>query len=247
MKRERQQNIEMNFSILIQILALQCLAVVCVSREFDFYYFVQQWPASYCDTKRSCCYPKTGKPAEDFSIHGLWPNYRDGTYPANCDSVNLFNDSKITDLESRLEKDWPSLACPSSDGMRFWGHEWDKHGTCSESFLDQHSYFKAALDLKNKANLLQALNNAGIKPADGKYYSLESIKDAIKEATGYTPYIDCNVDASRKYHQLYQVYMCVEASGSEFINCPLLPHGRSCTSQVEFPSFSHIKPAHQEL
>lgn len=88
---------------------------------------------------------------------------------------------------------------------------------------------------------------AGIKPADGKYYSLESIKDAIKEATGYTPYIDCNVDASRKYHQLYQVYMCVEASGSEFINCPVLPHGRSCTSQIEFPSFSHIKSSHQEL
>lgn len=57
-----------------------------------------QWPASYCDTKRSCCYPKTGKPAEDFSIHGLWPNYKDGSYPANCDSTNLFNDSEVTTL-----------------------------------------------------------------------------------------------------------------------------------------------------
>lgn len=68
---------------------------------------------------------------------------------------------QVKDLESRLEMEWPSLACPSSDGMRFWGHEWDKHGTCSQSFLDQHSYFKAALDLKNKANLLQALDKAG--------------------------------------------------------------------------------------
>ena len=24
---------------------------------------IMQWPGAYCDTKQSCCYPKTGKPA----------------------------------------------------------------------------------------------------------------------------------------------------------------------------------------
>ncbi|KAG5521578.1 hypothetical protein RHGRI_033960 [Rhododendron griersonianum] len=102
-----------NSSILIKLLVLQCLAVVCLSQSFDFFYFVQQ----------------------------------------------------ISDLLSRLEKDWPTLACPSGDGIKFWGHEWSKHGTCSESLLDQYSYFQKALDLKAKANLLQALQTAGI------YYS----------------------------------------------------------------------------
>ncbi|KAL6953243.1 ribonuclease T2 [Sarracenia purpurea var. burkii] len=126
----------------------QCLAVLCVvvAEDFDFFYFVQQ----------------SGKPSEDFSIHGLWPNYNDGTYPSNCDRANSFDENEISDLTSRLEEDWPTLACPSGDGLKFWEHEWDKHGTCSENALDQHSYFQKALDLKYKANLLQALNTAGM-------------------------------------------------------------------------------------
>ncbi|KAH7834637.1 hypothetical protein Vadar_018153 [Vaccinium darrowii] len=227
-------------SVLIKLLVVQCLAVLCLSQSFDFYYFVQQ-----CDSRQGCCYPETGKPDEDFSIHGLWPNYNDGTYPSSCDLRNSFDESKISDLISRLEKDWPTLACPSGDGLKFWGHEWSKHGTCAESVLDQHSYFQKALDLKGKANLLQALETAGIRPEDGKQYSLESIKDAIELALGVNTFIDCNVDA-RRNHQLYQVYLCVDSSASNFIECPVLPHGRSCGSKIEFPSFGSDS-THDEL
>ncbi|GFY87111.1 ribonuclease 1 [Actinidia rufa] len=223
-------------TVLFQLLVVQCLALVCVAKDFDFFYFVQQWPASYCDTKQSCCYPKTGKPADDFTIHGLWPNYNDGTYPSNCDSTNSFDHSEISDLTNRLQKDWPTLACPSGDGLKFWGHEWNKHGTCSEDVLDQHSYFEKGLDLKKKANLLEALKSAGIRP-DGKYYSLDNIKEVIEESLGVAPFIECNVDTSRN-HQLYQVYLCVDSSGSNFIQCPVLPHGRPCGSKIEFPSLS---------
>ncbi|KAB1208352.1 Ribonuclease 1 [Morella rubra] len=239
-------------SILLKFLILQCLWLLCVSRDFDFFYFVQQWPASYCDTTQSCCYPKTGKPAADFGIHGLWPNYQDGTYPSNCDSGNPFNEAQIADLTSSMRKSWPSLACPSSDSIAFWTHEWDKHGTCSESVLDQHGYFEAALELKNKANLLQALGKAGllkkarleiVRPifacagikADGKSYSVGSIKEAIKEAIGYTPWIECNKDSSGN-SQLYQIYLCVDTSGTDFIECPVFPSGK-CNSEIEFPSF----------
>lgn len=68
---------------------------------------------------------------------------------------------QISDLTSRMQKDWPSLACPSSDSLSFWGHEWSKHGTCSESILDQHDYFANALLLKRQFNLLQSLRSAG--------------------------------------------------------------------------------------
>lgn len=56
---------------------------------------ILQWPGSYCDTMTSCCYPTTGKPAADFGIHGLWPNYNDGTYPKNCDASSPYDPKKV--------------------------------------------------------------------------------------------------------------------------------------------------------
>ncbi|KAL0408698.1 UNVERIFIED_CONTAM: Ribonuclease 1 [Sesamum radiatum] len=221
-------------SVLAKLLWLMGLAVVCTCQDFDFFYFVQQWPGSYCDSKRSCCYPKTGKPASDFSIHGLWPNYNDGSYPSNCESENQFDPSKISDLSRRMQTDWPSLECPSSDSLSFWAHEWDKHGTCSQSVLDQHDYFATALNLKQQLNLLQILGDAGIEP-NGEAYSLSSIKDAIKGGSGYEAWIECNSDESGN-RQLYQVYMCLDASASNIIDCPVFPHGK-CTTTIEFPPF----------
>ncbi|XVF43122.1 hypothetical protein PTKIN_Ptkin02bG0015200 [Pterospermum kingtungense] len=221
--------------IVINVLMVQYLSVLCLAQDFDFFYFVQQWPGAYCDSKRShCCYPKSGKPAADFGIHGLWPNYKDGGYPSNCDPDSRFDKSEISNLIGTLEKEWPTLSCPSNDGIKFWTHEWEKHGTCSESELDQREYFEAALKLKQKANLLQALTNKGIKP-DDEFYELQDIKDAIKEAVGFTPGIECNIDASGN-SQLYQVYLCVDTSGSDFIECPLLQRFK-CGSSIQFPKF----------
>lgn len=60
-----------------------------------------------------------------------------------------------------MQKEWATLACPSGTGSTFWSHEWEKHGTCSESVLDQHGYFNAALGLKSQVDLLQILQGAG--------------------------------------------------------------------------------------
>ncbi|KAF8016444.1 hypothetical protein BT93_H1839 [Corymbia citriodora subsp. variegata] len=220
-------------SIAINLVLLQRLLALVASQSFDFFYFVQQWPGSYCNTKQSCCYPTTGKPAADFGIHGLWPNRNNGSHPYDCYPKKPFNLSEISDLESSMQKDWPTLACPSSDGQNFWSHEWKRHGICSESVLDQHAYFKTALGLKQKANLLQALKNAGITP--GGSYSLKSIHNAITESAGYTPWIECNKDSSGNY-QLYQIYLCVDTSGSKLIKCPVFPKG-TCSLEIEFPSF----------
>lgn len=124
-------------SILIQLLVLQYLSVVSVSQDFDFFYLVLQvsvfvlsyvifqcmyvfyfgvlfwifqWPGSYCDTQQSCCYPTTGKPEADFGIHGLWPNYNDGSYPSNCDPNNPFQQSEVCIYAILLQLFQPSFA-----------------------------------------------------------------------------------------------------------------------------------------
>ncbi|KAE8657428.1 Ribonuclease 1 [Hibiscus syriacus] len=194
---------------------------------------------SYCDSAKSSCYPTTGKPA-DFGIHGLWPNYNDGSYLKTVILATLLMNlsskpSQISDLIGNMRRNWSTLACPSGSGETFWSHEWEKHGTCSESVFDQHSYFETTLGLKQQTKLLQALKTAGINP-DGSTCSLENIKDAIKEGAGYTPWIECNRDSSGN-SQLYQVYLCLDKSGSSLIECPVFPKGGKCGPEIEFPSF----------
>ncbi|XP_042423008.1 extracellular ribonuclease LE-like [Zingiber officinale] len=221
-------------SLLFLPLLLSTLCTI-TAQSFDFFYFVQQWPGSYCDSRRSCCYPTSGKPASDFGIHGLWPNNNDGSYPSNCDPDSPYDPSQIKDLLSSMKANWPTLACPSSDGSEFWSHEWEKHGTCSESILDQHSYFEASLQLKKQTNLLQILEDAGIHP-DGELYSLNSIRSAISDGIGYTPGIECNVDESGN-NQLFQVYLCVDTSATNLTDCPVYPRSKCSSSSIEFPSF----------
>ena len=76
--------------------------------------------------------------------------------------------------------------------------------------------------------------NTRINP-DGNSYSLVNIKNAIKGAIDYTPWIECNVDASRN-NQFYQIYLCVDTSGLDLIECPMFLKGK-CGSEIEFPSF----------
>ncbi|XP_034694136.1 extracellular ribonuclease LE-like [Vitis riparia] len=141
---------------------------------------------------------------------------------------------KISDLIILMQNNWPTLACPSGNGTKFWAHEWNKHGTCSKSVLSQHQYFKAALGLKKDVDLLQILEKAGIKP-NGESYCLKKTRKAIKDAVGFIPWIQCNVAPSGN-RQLYQVYVCVDTSGKNFIQCPVMPKGK-CGSSIEFPSF----------
>ncbi|XP_002960316.2 ribonuclease 1 [Selaginella moellendorffii] len=206
------------------------------SSAFDFFYLVLEWPGSYCDAATSCCYPQSGKPASDFSIHGLWPNNLDGSYPENCDPSRPFNASQIGGLRGDMDALWSSLSCPSSNSEKFWAHEWEKHGTCSEKILrSQRDYFAAALRLRKSVDLLGALEQAGISP-DGKSYPLALIKNALQDG-GYAPGITCNADDDDSgSSQLYQIYLCVSKENLEITPCPVLPRS-SCHSRVEFPVF----------
>ncbi|KAG6551919.1 hypothetical protein Mapa_006536 [Marchantia paleacea] len=202
--------------------------------DFDYFYFVVQWPGSYCDLQKACCYPRAGKPAANFSIHGLWPNYYDGTWPQDCDASQPFDLSQVQDLVPQLNEFWGSLSCPSSDSTTFWKHEWEKHGTCSG--LTQHEYFASSLALLQSMNLGAALKSANIVPSASATYSVTKIQSALAGAIeNYTPGIECNTAKSGN-NQLYQVYVCVDKDAATLIPCPVYPNGK-CSASVYWPTF----------
>lgn len=223
-----------------------------------------QWPGSLCDSKKRCCFQDTGKPAAEFGIHGLWPQYttcrpaagdRDGDgaaaafniilgstvgkpkkkcYPEDCDEKDKLDLLQIKDLLAALERDWPTLSCKNgATNMDFWGHEWQKHGTCSA--FDQHRYFQRSLELKAAHNLTAILADAGIVPSDSATYFLSGVKDAIRRATGFDAIVECNRNTAGEA-QLYQVYLCVARDGSGLVDCPE-PLLRNCADKIKFPAF----------
>ena len=137
-------------------------------------------------------------------------------------------------LICKMIQHWHSFRCPSSDGHSFWQHEWDKHGTCSLSRFDQPSYFTAALNLKNKVDILSSLEAKGIFPNNNKYNS-KLIFQNVRREIGYKPAIQCNTKSGKQ--QLYQIHICINKLGEQFIDCKVSSK-RKCTSpEIVFPRF----------
>jgi len=123
--QETQRAKHMRGIIIVSLLILQSLVVSSSQTEpdFNFFYWVNyvmfpttltyiyvyihtsyrifiprymmQWPGAICDSQKGCCPPTKGNTASDFIIHGLWPQFNNGTWPAFCDQTNLFDISKV--------------------------------------------------------------------------------------------------------------------------------------------------------
>lgn len=203
----------------------------------DFYYFVQQWPASYCHSRGGCC----GKqPTSYFSVHGLWPTYKKGHWPSDCCSSGKLEFDRKHHCSSRkfkipssdlshMNRYWKSFSCKRNE--QFWKHEWDKHGTCST--LSARSYFESTLSLRRQIHLLRALEEAGIYP-NGRDYKLTNIEDAITHGLRVRPRVKCNRNREGK-SQLFEVYVCVKLDASTLMDCPTSTG--NCDPMVVFPRF----------
>ena len=81
--------------------------------KFDFYLLNLSWAPEYCTANTGAeCTEKLG-----LVMHGLWPQYFNGSYPDSCATT-----PPPADLSSYLDL-IPELGLLQ--------HEWSKHGTCS--------------------------------------------------------------------------------------------------------------------
>lgn len=186
-------------AFIIFLFSQESVASSLEQREFDYFALALQWPGTFCQRTHHCC-SQNGccrpEPLTWFTIHGLWPDYDDGSWPSCC-STSEFDPKKVSSLLPLLEKYWPTLSCSSTSlchGGRglFWAHEWEKHGTCSKPAIqDEFSYFSKALDLYFKYNITDILNGSGFQATNAKKYPLGDIVAAIKKAVGASPLLVC--------------------------------------------------------
>lgn len=108
---------------------------------FDFYVLSLSWSPSFCEDERIALENRQqcgqGK-SFAFVVHGLWPQYSGGDWPAFCRS----NEPK------RVPNDLARYMLDVMPSFGLIGHQWRKHGVCSG--LDQESYFNLARKARDK-------------------------------------------------------------------------------------------------
>ena len=147
-----------------------------------------------------------------FTLHGLWPNYPNGGYPAFCDKKAKFDRSQVADLEDDLNQYWMSY---SSSNGKFWKHEWEKHGTCASPVIkNQHTYFAEGLRLHRELDIMGALAKHNITPtADPAGYKSADLVDALKQELGAAPVLKCTNGA------VVEIWFCINRDLKVF-ECP---------------------------
>ena len=81
-----------------------------------------------------------------YSLHGLWPNYSDGTYPSFCKKVT-FDMKLLEPIEDELLQFWELPQDTNKLEEKFWKHEYIKHGSCMFTEMNELEYFSKALEL----------------------------------------------------------------------------------------------------
>ena len=79
---------------------------------FDYFLLSIQWPGSACFGKKpgECSIPDF---VNDFTIHGLWPQYKNpATYPECCFNIP-FDLNALNPIRDAMNNNWPSYYHPS--------------------------------------------------------------------------------------------------------------------------------------
>ncbi|CAA2985824.1 ribonuclease 2 [Olea europaea var. sylvestris] len=216
-------------------------------REFDYFKLSLQWPGTVCRHTKHCCSSNgccrgSNAPVE-FTIHGLWPDYNDGTWPSCC-SGHRFNVKEIWTLLDALNKYWPSFSCSSVSDCHgrkglFWGHEWEKHGTCSSSVTyDEYNYFLTTLNLYFKYNVTEVLREEGYVASNTEKYPVGGIISAIQNAFHATPEIQCKGDAVEElrlcFYKDFEPRDCADDSNRQ---SDMVYSKASCPRHVSLPAY----------
>ena len=136
-----------------------------VWEKYDTYNFALQYSPNTCIWKGESCYEIINKKENyKFGIHGLWPNYKSGIIPQECNigediEVKVENNPEF--FENYFLKYCYSLY--NSDNY-FLTHEFNKHGFCYNKRMNfdennYYYYFNKSAQIYIKYNFNEILDN----------------------------------------------------------------------------------------
>ncbi|KAK8275414.1 hypothetical protein V6Z11_D10G136500 [Gossypium hirsutum] len=179
--------------------------------KISFYKLSLQWPPATCHGTLRCKPPIPS----DFKIHDIWPQDRydepippyKKKNPCTRKRPTLRKDLRIKlhTVEAHLTSEWPNL----TDGLnmtanyKFWGSEWEKHGTCSDYPDDPLTYFKSALKLRRGIKTI-------VRFGRQTSWTVNQVADEVFYVLKAYPQIACNLNPSRTQKQLWEIRLCYD-------------------------------------
>ncbi|ARF09950.1 T2 family ribonuclease [Indivirus ILV1] len=189
------------------LLSLQLPLYYCYT-DWDYILFVQVWPGSWINNgpllyKFNNSY---------FTIHGLWPQYYNGSWPQFCNH-DKFNYLAIKNISQYLEMYWTNF----KNAKDLWVHEYKKHATCAENdplLSTEYQYFLTGLILRNKYNIFSVLKNNSIVPSNIIKYSTKGLVKVLSKGFNNTIVMLCNEN-----NILNEIRFCLDKNLEQF-DCP---------------------------
>ncbi|KAI8981149.1 ribonuclease T2 [Trametes punicea] len=199
--------------------------------------------------------PSTG-PSNSWTIHGLWPDNCDGSFRENCDPsrdytdiAGLLTEQGASDTLAFMQEYWVDI---DGQNEEFWEHEWSTHGTCystlepsclpsgSPKGAEAVAFFQTVVKLFKTLPTYDFLAQAGITPTTSKTFTLSTLTNALKDATGVTPALNCDGSTLNEI----EWYFNVKGSliDGQFVPIDAPSKGSCPSSGIKYPPKSGASP-----
>lgn len=182
---------------------------ITLMTTWNYLLFVQYWPGCWIQNGHIHA---TNFTNDHFNVHGIWPEYYNGSYPQYCNKTATFDINQLTPIYNNLTTYWTDYI----NATAFWQHEFLRHGTCAEAdpvMSTELEFFSTGLQLREKYNLYQILANHNILPSNTKSYALDDIRAAVTNG------IQKQVAVTCQNNILDEIIICLDVNLNA-IDCP---------------------------
>lgn len=199
------------------------------SPGFDYFLFVLQWPAAFCNIERNKKVPRDCNPypllpqhKDKFTVHGIWPELDGAGSPLFCSSQQSMTNDDLIAVKKDLVDYWPDLfnATNLPKPPNFWTREWNKHGKCSSNTFSPRQYLKITLDLAKlyAKPIFDELKKEGINPDGSTPHYTRYIRAAVKKITNREPMLNIQLNGLGD-NLLLEIKLCVHKDGKTLFDC----------------------------